>query len=266
MPEESETINESVNRQVGGGAMAAGRELALPGGLVSVVEDLYRHRFPEEVLTPRASVWKVLCETWFARYIPRDGRLLEVAAGYCEFINHAEAAERVAIDVNPEARRHAAPGVTFHELAADRLTERLSRDYFDAAFMSNFLEHCRSRDEMLAVLRQVAAVLKPGGRVLILGPNFRYCFKQYFDYFDHYLPLTEKAVVEAIRLAGFEPEVVLPRTLPYTFRSRLPSWPWLVRLYLNLPVAWRLFGAQFFVVGRKSFPAEPSREARPQAA
>ncbi len=44
-----------------------------------------------------------------------------------------------------------------------------------------------------------------------------------------------------------------PRTLPFTFRSRLPSWPWPVWLYLRLPWLWRFFGAQFLLVGRR-FP------------
>jgi SAM-dependent methyltransferase len=221
------------------------------GPLESAVDELYRHRFPAEMLAERAAVWKVLCESWFGLYVPRAARVLEVAAGYCEFINNIEAAERVAVDLNPETRDHAAPGVKVYETAAERLAEVLPPAYFDTVFMSNFLEHCRSRDQVLEVLRAVSKVLKPEGRLLILGPNFRYCYKEYFDYFDHYLPLTEKAVVEALQIAGFEVEVVKAATLPFTFRSRLPSWPWLVRLYLRLPWLWALFGAQFFIVSRK---------------
>ena len=40
---------------------------------------------------------------------------------------------------------------------------------------------------------------------------------------------------------GFDVELAWPSTLPYTFRSRLPSWPWLVRLYLWLPWLRRSF-------------------------
>ncbi len=215
------------------------------------IERLYRHRFPEDMLARRAGVWKILCRHWFARYISPEAKVLEVAAGYCEFINNIEASERVTVDINPETRRHAEPDVTVHETAAERLAEVVPHAYFDTVFMSNFLEHCRSRDVMLAVLHAAAVVLKPGGRLLILGPNFRYCYKEYFDYFDHHLPLTEKAVVEALQLVGLKIEVVKPRTLPFTFRSRFPSWPLLVHLYLRLPFLWHLFGAQFFIVSKK---------------
>jgi SAM-dependent methyltransferase len=220
--------------------------------LESRVDRLYRHRFPAEMLERRAAVWRVLCRHWFGRYIPPRARVLEVAAGYCEFINNVEAAERAAVDLNPETRLHAAGGVRVYEMPAERVAEAVPRGHFDVVFMSNFLEHCRSREQVLAVMSGAADVLRPGGRLLILGPNFRYCHKDYFDFFDHHLPLTDKSVAEALHLSGFEVEVAEPRTLPFTFRSRLPSWPWLVRLYLGLPLLWRLFGAQFFIVGRKS--------------
>ncbi len=222
--------------------------------LESLVERIYQNRFPTEMLARRAATWKVLCDSWFSRYVPRDGSVLEVAAGYCEFINNIAAAERVAVDLNPETRHHADRGVVFHEIAAERLGDVVPPAHFDAAFMSNFLEHCRTREHVLEVLSAVLAALKPGGRVLILGPNFRRCPKAYYDYFDHHLPLTEKAVAEALLLTGFTVELVWPSTLPYTFRSRLPSWSWLVRLYLKLPILWGIFGAQFFLVGRKRDP------------
>ena len=219
--------------------------------LESRLDQLYRHRFPADMIAQRSAVWKVLCRHWFANYIGGSDRVIEVAAGYCEFINNIEAGEKVAVDLNPETAQYAGPEVKVHQVAAERLADVVPANYFDAAFMSNFLEHCRSRDEILKLLHALGSVLKPGGRLLILGPNFRYCYKEYFDFFDHHLPLTEKAVVEALQIAGFTLDVVEPQTLPFTFRSRLPSWTWLVRVYLQLPFLWRFFGAQFFIVARK---------------
>jgi len=220
-------------------------------GLDSAVDRLYQHRFPEDILARRAAVWAVLCKFWFSRYLPEDGRVIEVAAGYCEFINNIRASEKVAIDINPETIKHAASGVTVYQVAAERIGEVVPSEYFDAAFMSNFLEHCHSRNQILEIFHAVASILKPAGRFLILGPNFRYCYKEYFDFFDHRLPLTEKAVVEALQIAGFKIEVVEPRTLPFTFKSNLPSSPWLVRLYCRFRFLWPLFGAQFFIVAQK---------------
>ena len=219
--------------------------------LENLVEQIYSNRFGKQDESRRTAVWKVLCKDWFDRYIPPNGAVLEVAAGYCEFINNVAAGERYAIDLNPETRRHAAPGVKVHQIAAERLGEVVPANHFDAAFMSNFLEHCRTREQVLAVFDAVKGALKPGGRVMILGPNFRACAADYYDYFDHHLALTEKSVAEALELSGFKVEVELARTLPFSFRRKLPSAPWLVRLYLHAPWAWRFLGAQFFLVARR---------------
>lgn len=218
--------------------------------LEAKVAEIYRNRFPQAVLQRRQEVWRVLCGEWFSRYVPASARVLEIAPGYCEFINNIQAAERVGIDLNPDTSRRAAPGVTIYQGAAEDLADLLPAHHFDVAFMSNFLEHCRTREQILDVLKAARSVLKIGGKVLILGPNFRHCVGDYYDYFDHHLPLTDRSVAESLQLAGFEIEAIFPRTLPFTFRSHLPSWPWLVKMYLKMPWAWRFFGAQFFLVAK----------------
>ena len=91
----------------------------------------------------------------------------------------------------------------------------------------------------------------PAGRIAVLGPNFRYCMREYFDCADHTLALTDGSVAEHLYAAGFEIDRVVPRFIPYSFRGRLPHAPWIVRTYLGLPFAWRLFGKQFLVTAVK---------------
>jgi hypothetical protein len=71
----------------------------------------------------------------------------------------------------------------------------------------------------------------------------------YWDFWDHYLPLTERSLAEGLELAGFTIAEARARFLPYTMaRDRNPPL-WTVSLYLRLPPLWRLFGRQFLVVG-----------------
>lgn len=219
--------------------------------LEASVDQIYRHRFPAEMLERRRAVWRVICSSWLTRYIPPDSRVLEVAAGYCEFINNIGASRKVAVDLNPETKSHAHPEVEVHRIAAERVTDLLPETSFDRVFMSNFLEHCRDREHLLAVLRACHRVLEPGGCILILGPNFRYTSRVYFDFFDHRIALTDLSVAEALELAGFDVELRIPRTLPFSFHTRLPSGPWLVRLYLRSTWTWPLLGKQFLVIGRR---------------
>jgi hypothetical protein len=86
--------------------------------------------------------------------------------------------------------------------------------------------------------------------VLILQPNFRYVGPAYFDFIDHQVVLTDRSLVEALETTGFRVTYLKKRFLPYTAKSRLPKWPWLVRLYLHCPPLHWFFGQQTFVVAQ----------------
>jgi len=75
----------------------------------------------------------------------------------------------------------------------------------------------------------------PSGSRPVLQPNFAYCAKQYFDFFDHRLIFTHKGMAEGLAISGFQLEQITARFLPYTSKSGLPTAPWMVSMYLALP-------------------------------
>lgn len=215
------------------------------------VDALYRHRFDPAERAAKDAVWRVLCDEFFSRYVRTSDTVLDLGAGYCEFINHVTAARRIAVDANPDLASCAAPGVEAHVGLAQDLSF-LADGSVDLAFTSNFLEHLPDKGTLSAVACELHRVLKPGGKLLIMGPNVKYLPGSYWDYYDHHIPLTEKSVAELLHLSGFKVEESLPKFMPYTVKSRLPRWSWIVRLYLRLgTAAFSLFGKQFFVVGSR---------------
>ncbi len=218
---------------------------------MSVVSSIYRHRWTGAELEPVRAVWVVLVRDFFQALIPDGAAILDVGCGFCHFINNVRGAERVGVDANPEARAFAGDGVRFIQ-SSDLTLSEIPDDHFDVVFLSNFLEHLRSGDDVLSLLSRIRELLKTGGRVIILQPNFRLLGAAYFDFIDHKTILTDSSMREALEVAGFAIDKTIVRFLPYTTKSRMPSSPTLVRLYLRMPFAWRLFGKQSLFVARKT--------------
>lgn len=209
------------------------------------LQKLYGHRFQAES-EQRQDIWEVLCADFFQQHVPEHGTVLDLAAGHCEFINNIKAARRIAVDLNPDVKVRAAEGVETHVLRSDNLTE-IDSGSIDRVFISNFFEHI-THEVILATLTEVRRVLRPGGQLLLLQPNVRYCSKDYWRFFDHITPIDDRAMVEAFSQTGYRVVRNVPRFLPYTTKSLLPSGPALVRLYLKVPLAWKVLGAQAFMV------------------
>jgi SAM-dependent methyltransferase len=215
------------------------------------LDRLYAARFSDRDRLAKARLWKVLCDSFFFRYVPIGGTVLDVGAGYCDFINHIQAARRLAVDLNPETSRFASPGVEVHRVALEKIDTVIPSGTVDLAFASNVFEHLRGPDVLLEVLGSLRKVLKAGGRLIIMQPNVRLVGGKFWDFFDHTLPLTEKGMTEALNLSGFEVVESRARFLPYTTKSRLPQAAWMLRLYLHLPPAQWILGKQMLVVARK---------------
>lgn len=215
------------------------------------LEKLYRHRFDAAELPRKLEIWKVLCEDFFSQFVDERDVVIDVGAGYCEFINNIRCARKIAIDLNPHIREFAAPGVEIRHESSTNLAS-ITDESADVVFMSNFLEHLPSKQVVLDTLAEARRVLRKGGRLMILQPNVRLLPGAYWDFFDHHTPLTEKSLVEALTLLDMQLIRVIGRFLPYTTKSLLPQSPVLVRLYLRFPPAWWLFGKQSFVIAQRT--------------
>jgi len=198
-------------------------------------------------LDSRRGVWREI-----VRYVARDApaaaaTVIELGAGYCDFINQFPAAHRIAFDLNPEMKRYADPGV---DLRIGDCTELPGIDAasVDFIFASNFLEHFEMAD-VDRLLGNIHRALRPGGRLALLQPNHRRCAEHYFDDPTHKTIFDDRNIVYILERHGLHIVEVDPGLLPFSMNSRAPKWPLLVRLYLQSPV--RPLAAQMYVVAER---------------
>jgi SAM-dependent methyltransferase len=209
---------------------------------------LYEYRFRDIGQDARTDVWKVISRH-VHEAMGRPQCVLDPAAGRGEFINQVPAAERWAVDQVAYDEGTYAGDVKL--VVSDIFDAQLPAEHFDGVWVSNTLEHLLTQEAVATFLEKMHAAMSPDGRIAIMGPNFRYTVKEYFDFADHTLIFTHNAIAEHLYAAGFEPERIVPQYLPFSFRQRLPPSPMLVDRYLRTPPLWRVFGKQFLVIARK---------------
>jgi len=213
---------------------------------------IYQHRFKGVDKEAKQAVWNEI-SSWIYKAMGQPRRVLDPAAGEMEFLAGIPAPEKWGVDLQaPDTQKLAVvskEGIRF--IQGNIFDVELPSNYFDGIFVSNFLEHLHSPEKVQALLTRLYSSLEKDGILAIMGPNFKYCSADYFDCADHRLVLTHISVEEFLFASHFHIEKTFARFLPYSFRSRLPASPVLVKLYLKLPMAWRFLGKQFLIFARK---------------
>jgi SAM-dependent methyltransferase len=212
------------------------------------LQQIYQKRFGE-LADYRKNVWAVLSQ-FFSRWIPGEAKVLDLGCGWCEFINSVDCRLKFGMDLNPDSKRFAKPDVRVLEQDCSA-PWALPSDTLDLVFTSNFLEHLSTKSALEKTLAEAHRALKHRGRFIAMGPNIRFLSGTYWDFFDHYLPLTELSLSEILEKCGFDVEFRCARFLPYTMSDGRRYPVWLLRAYLSCPLLWRLAGTQFLVVARK---------------
>ena len=195
-------------------------------------------------------MWRVLIDDFFQQFVRPTDAVLDLGCGYGEFINQVRCGKRFAMDLNPDMPRQVEAGV--QTLLQDCSTDWQLPDHsLDVVFTSNFFEHLPDKAALGRTLDQARRCLKPGGRLIALGPNIKHLPGAYWDFWDHHLPLTELSLREALENRSFKMERCVAKFLPYTMAGG-PRYPFFfLRAYLKLTPAWRLLGKQFLVVAMK---------------
>lgn len=203
-------------------------------------------------------MWRTLYRHFFSRLIPKESSVLELGAGYGDFINQVSARRRIALDMWDGFAEHLQPGIESHVGSVTDLSF-LSPSSIDFVFASNLFEHI-TQEDFSAVLRQLRSALTETGTLNVVQPNYYYCYREYFDDYTHRTIYSHTSITDFLEANGYEVIECTPRFLPLTIKSRLPVSPLLIRLYLWLP--WKPMGKQMFIRAR----VRRSTERRPQTA
>jgi len=210
----------------------------------------YRLRF-EKNANYRNEVWKVIVDKYLGKkHIVSWDIVLDIGCGWGEFINNVVCKKKYAMDLNPDTKNKVNSDV---ELLLQDCSQEwsLKANSLDVVFSSNFFEHLPDKAALGRTLDEAFRCLKPGGRIICMGPNIKCVPGAYWDFWDHYLPLTELSLKEGMELSGFQVPVCKEKFMPYSMSQGFNPPLFLIGIYLSFPLFWKISGKQFLVVGRK---------------
>ena len=171
-----------------------GRGTGNMNGSLSVVYDEGSHPFTEYP--------KQLCHYLFQSFGLQSGmKMLEPGCGRCEFLSNFKelGLEVYGVDISPEAAEFA-EGFTVKLCDVENEPLPFGDDTFDVLYSKSFIEHLHNPGKYL---EEAYRVLKPGGMLLTLVPDWESNYKIYFDDFTHRIPFTQPSLVDAYKIYGF---------------------------------------------------------------
>lgn len=196
----------------------------------------------------RQMVWNEIIG-YLEELLGKPSSLLDIGAGYCTAVNASSAKRKYACDIRPEFAKYAKPEVKTHVGSCEDLTWLPEGESLDWVIASNLLEHL-PREILARCLSAVRERLHPFGSLIVIQPNFRLCYRSYFDDYTH-LPesiFTEISMADYLRTQGFEPTIVRKGFLPFSMKEEFPVHRLFIAAYLRSP--FKPWAAQMLVVAR----------------
>jgi SAM-dependent methyltransferase len=144
-----------------------------------------------------------LCNHLFEELSLRSGmKLLEAGCGRGEFLRHFKnlGLDVCGIDRSPEAMRYQ-PDILIHTSDIEKDGIPFPDASFDVVYSKSLLEHFTVPERYI---KEAARVLKPGGMLLTLVPDWESCFKIYYDDYTHRTPFSFATLESIYRIADLE--------------------------------------------------------------
>lgn len=194
----------------------------------------------------RTIVWNSISR-YLQKFIDKNSVVLDLGAGYCDFINSIQAKEKYALDISHVIEKYAYHDVYRYVQTCTKL-DSFDNEMFDVVFSSNLFEHL-TKNEFFDTLSEVSRILKNNGLLIIIQPNYRFCKKDYFEDYTHKTIFTDKTICRYLIKKGFIINKNIPKFLPFSVKSKGPFNELIVDLYLRSPI--KPFAKQMLIIAKK---------------
>src|SRR3989344_3386929 len=110
------------------------------------IKRLYDARFNTFERVRKNELWAILCQNFLVQFIEPTDTVVDLGAGYCEFINNIRAKRRIAVDIKNDVKESAQTGVEIVVGSTKNIRRLFQPNSIDIIFISNLLEHLESKE------------------------------------------------------------------------------------------------------------------------
>ena len=206
----------------------------------------YLETIYNENTAPFSDYPKKLISYLFNRFkMSKNQKILELGCGRGEFLNEFVKCglEVHGVDISDYSQKF------FSELnfkKVDMENEKLpyQDNYFDFIYSKSFIEHFYYPEK---IFKEAYRVLKPGGMIITLTPEWKYIYKSFYEDFTHRVPFTKVSLKDIHSMNNFNSINVESFTqLPILFEKNFIS-----KIYLILSILTRIVVPDYFRMRHK---------------
>lgn len=206
----------------------------------------YLETIYNENTAPFSDYPKKLISYLFNRFkMSKNQKILELGCGRGEFLNEFVKCglEVHGVDISDYSKKF------FSELnlkKVDMENEKLpyQDNYFDFIYSKSFIEHFYYPEK---IFKEAYRVLKPGGMIITLTPEWKYIYKSFYEDFTHRVPFTKVSLKDIHSMNNFNSiNVESFIQLPILFEKNFIS-----KIYLILSILTRILIPDYFRMRNK---------------
>jgi 2-polyprenyl-3-methyl-5-hydroxy-6-metoxy-1,4-benzoquinol methylase len=117
----------------------------------------------------RKRIWMVICH-YLQKYIPTDAAVMDIGAGYCNFINNIKGGTKYTVDCNTNSKSFYNADIHFMNTGINDID---TKNKVDVIFISNLLEHLNDV-QLDNLFSKLSVLLNPNGKTILIQPNYYY--------------------------------------------------------------------------------------------
>ncbi len=163
----------------------------------------YLETIYNEHSTPITSYPKKLIKYLVERLsLKKNQKVLELGCGRGEFLNEFVECELdgYGVDISDYCKKFF-PTLNFRKV--DMANEKLPYEdnYFDVIYSKSIIEHFYFPEK---IFQEAYRVLKPGGIIITLTPEWKYIYKSFYDDYTHRVPFTKTSLRDIHEMQNFK--------------------------------------------------------------